>query len=130
MHNPRPRVVGFKSYNNKIINITGIDYVAADWILVIINGASGTADDREGMSMKVDRVLTIFCEYNCWSKQREVLTGAAAVPPGMVISMTLFGGKVYTDPFGKSSCDVRAPLRIWRRTGTVGGVNVALFTKN
>lgn len=131
MHNPRPSVVGFESDDNVIIGaVAGVDYIATDRILVVISGASGTPDDGESMSMKMDRVLEVRSESNHQSEQREILTGAPSEPPGMVISITLLGGKVYTDPFGMRSCAVCAPLRIWRRTGTVGGLNVALFTEN
>ena len=58
MHNPRPSVVGFKTYNNRICGVvTGIDYISANRVFVVINSASGTLDDREGMAMKMDRML-------------------------------------------------------------------------
>jgi hypothetical protein len=57
-----------------------------------------------------------------------LLTGLPIEPPGIDISMTLFGGKTYTDPEGSNDCAVDAPLRIWRSTGTLGGVKVALLT--
>jgi hypothetical protein len=34
------------------------------------------------------------------------LTGAPGLPPGMLISITLLGGKVYTLPEGSKSCAV------------------------
>ena len=48
----------------------------------------------------------------------------------MEISITLFGGRGYTDPGGNNCCGVDAPLMIWRSTGTLGGMKVALLTVN
>ena len=49
-------------------------------------------------------------------------------PPGMETSITLLGGSVYTEPLGKSDLASCAPLRIWRRTGVLGGWKTAPFT--
>ena len=57
-----------------------------------------------------------------------LLTGLPGEPPGMEISITLFGGRTYTDPGGSNSCGVDAPLMIWRSTGTEGGTKLALLT--
>ena len=95
MHNPRPSIICFESDNNIVISAAaGVDYVAADRILIIINSASSTPNDGEGMTMKMDRVLEVRSELNQQSEQREILTGAPSEPPGMVISITLLGGKV------------------------------------
>ena len=59
-----------------------------------------------------------------------LLTGLPGEPPGMEISITLFGGKTYTSPGGSNSCGVLAPLIIWRSTGRVGGTKDALLTVN
>ena len=59
-----------------------------------------------------------------------VHTGLPMDPPGIEISMTLLGGNVYTDPAGSRSVAVLAPLMICRRTGSVGGSNVAPLTVN
>ena len=39
--------------------------------------------------------------------------------------MTAFDGRAKTLPEGRRSDGLAAPLRIWRRTGTVGGTKVA-----
>ena len=44
--------------------------------------------------------------------------------------MTAFRGRVYTLPGGRKDCAVRLPLRICRRTGTLGGAKDAPFIKN
>ena len=44
-------------------------------------------------------------------------------------SMVAFEGSVYTLPLGSKSVALEAPLRIWSRTGTVGGTNVAPLMK-
>jgi hypothetical protein len=66
-----------------------------------------------------ERCISLRCRV----RKAIPLTGAPGAPPGIEISMTLFGGKLYTLPAGRSSCAVFAPLRIWRRTGAVGGMN-------
>ena len=43
------------------------------------------------------------------------------MPPGILTSITELGGKTKILSGGSSCWAVRAPLRIWRRTGTVGG---------
>ena len=58
-----------------------------------------------------------------------MLTGEPAAPPGIDISITLFGGKTYTDPGGSNDCAVDAPLMIWRSTGTLGVTKDALLTE-
>ena len=60
----------------------------------------------------------------------DALTGLPPEPPGMLISITLPWGRTYTDPMGSMSCGVDAPLIIWRSTGAVGALKVALLTKN
>ena len=65
---------------------------------------------------------------NC--SEIQVLTGLPMDPPGMETSMTLLGGRTYTEPGGISCCAVSAPLIICCKTGTVGGTNVAPLTKN
>ena len=59
----------------------------------------------------------------------DTLTGLPAEPPGIDSSITLFGGKTYTDPLGSNDCAVDAPLMIWRSTGTLGGTKDALLTE-
>ena len=39
--------------------------------------------------------------------------------------MTLFEGRLYTDPEGRRASAAVAPLRIWSSTGTDGGENEA-----
>ena len=45
-------------------------------------------------------------------------------------SIVAFDGRVYTLPLGSKSVALEAPLRIWSKTGTVGGTNVAPLMKN
>ena len=47
--------------------------------------------------------------------------------PGREISITLFGGSGYIEPFGSKSCPERAPLRIWSNTGVEGGIHETPF---
>ena len=42
-------------------------------------------------------------------------------PPGIETKMTEFSGRVCTLLGGRRDCAVRSPLRICRRTGTLGG---------
>lgn len=51
-------------------------------------------------------------------------------PPGMLISMTLFAGRLYTEPDGNRLAAEVVPLRIWSRTGTLGGLKGAPFISN
>jgi hypothetical protein len=43
----------------------------------------------------------------------------------MEISTLLFGGRLYTIPFGRRLWAVWVPLKICKRTGVVGGVKLA-----
>ena len=51
-------------------------------------------------------------------------------PPGIETLMTEFRGRVYTLPGGRRDCAVRLPIRICRRTGTVGGTKLAPLMAN
>ncbi len=48
---------------------------------------------------------------------------------GNEISTVAFDGRVYTLPLGKRSAADCVPLMIWRRTGTLGGVNESPLMK-
>lgn len=58
----------------------------------------------------------------------ETRTPPPTTPPGMLSSIVLPPGRGITDPGGSRFDAVCAPLRICRRTGTVGGIKVAPLT--
>lgn len=97
-----------------------------------VSSIQSTTLTIEAYSVKMHRMLENSCQYRhntdikIWMEH----TGLPIDPPGIEISITLLGGNVYTDPAGSRSVAVLAPLMICRRTGSVGGWNVAPLTKN
>ena len=51
-------------------------------------------------------------------------------PPGIWSSTVALSGKGMTLPTGKRSCGFCVPFRIWRSTGTGGGLKLTPFTVN
>lgn len=74
-----------------------------------------------GKDAKIVRVLLATIGVN--------LKGRTFPPPGIEISMDLFAGKGITEPFGRKSSGLDFPLKICRRIGTDGAVNVALCSR-
>ena len=62
------------------------------------------------------------CKWKGW--------GPPATPAGKLISMVELPGKGKTLPEGRRSVASDAPLKIWRRTGTVGGTKVVPLMVN
>lgn len=112
MQEPRAVVVSDKANGDVVASISDGDDVAADGVLIVVHRASGTSNDREGMleklvsfetlrdvgytyAVKMERMLQGEGTYENKSLQKEKkLTGPPLTPPGIEISMTLFGGSV------------------------------------
>jgi len=80
--------------------------------------------------MQMDRMLSSNPGQSRTTTHEKRHTGLPGDPPGIVSSMTLFGGKVYTLPEGNKSCGLCAPLKICNSTGAVGGTNETPLTEN
>lgn len=59
MHNPRACIIGFKADGNVIVRRSSrVDDVTSDRVVVVVNGASGAANNGERMAVKMNRMLS------------------------------------------------------------------------
>ena len=59
MHNPGAGVISLEADGNVVgSRSSGVDDVASDRVVVVINGASGAANDGERMAVKMNGVLS------------------------------------------------------------------------
>ena len=146
MQNPRSSIVGLEPNRHIIPRRPCADNVAPHRVNIVIRIISGTSDNVEWMlttkkfnfyhlAWSTNKLLTPCRCRGCYRKTnsktwkrretgKKARTGfpTAAVVRGKDISTTWLGGREYTEPDGSKSCAAWAPLKIWRRTGTVGGV--------
>ena len=58
MHNPRACVIGFEANGNVVgCRCARVDDVTSDWVVVVVNGASGTTNYGERMTVKMNGML-------------------------------------------------------------------------
>lgn len=95
MHNPRPRIIRPEANRDIVTSASQVHNVALDRIHKIRFGLPHCANDTEcvavemhGVLEKNGRVRVVADIWICG------LTGPPGDPPGMEISITLFGGRV------------------------------------
>jgi hypothetical protein len=132
MEEPRTRIVSKEPDCDVIASIADAHNIPNDGVIEVVRGVASATDHMEIVSMQMNRVLSgssIQDRHTCTYNPRK-LTGPPTAPPGIVSSTLLFGSRPYMLPGGRSSDAVLAPLRIWRRTGTVGGLKGVPFISN